>query len=112
MPSLLIGNREAKVDQADRTKSALPPCGWVYFATTAKECWTVTKEFVSEAKIIFAHAYNTAGIRMVTEVVLVFERLSLVLKHPGERCLPLIYQVESSNSSHSGTPQFLPSFSN
>ena len=42
----------------------LPVCDWVYFATTAKECWTITKEFVSESKIIFAHAYNTQGIRM------------------------------------------------
>jgi hypothetical protein len=45
------------------TKSALPVCEWIYFATTAKECWTVTREFVSEAKIIFAHAYNRQRIR-------------------------------------------------
>jgi hypothetical protein len=51
-------------ERSDETKAALPVCEWVYFATTAKECWTITKEFVSEAKLIFAHAYNTAGIRM------------------------------------------------
>ena len=51
-------------DQADKLKAALPVCEWVYFATTAKECWTVTKEFVSEAKLIFAHVYNTQRIRM------------------------------------------------
>lgn len=50
--------------QADKTQSALPVCDWVYFATTAKESWTVTKAFVSAAKIIFAHAYNSQGIRM------------------------------------------------
>jgi hypothetical protein len=45
-------------------KSVLPKCDWVYFATTAKESWTVTKAFVSVAKLIFAHAYNRQGIRM------------------------------------------------
>ena len=52
------------MNQIYKTKSTLPVCDWVYFATTAKESWTVTKAFVSAAKIIFAHAYNTAGIRM------------------------------------------------
>jgi hypothetical protein len=51
-------------DQAAELKAALPVCDWVYFATTAKECWTVTKDFVSEAKIIFAHVYNKQRIRM------------------------------------------------
>ena len=51
-------------DHAAELKAALPVCDWVYFATTAKECWTVTKEFVSEAKIIFAHIYNKQHIRM------------------------------------------------
>jgi len=46
------------------TKSTLPVCDWVYFATTAKECWTVTQAFVSAAKIIFAHVYNSQGNRM------------------------------------------------
>jgi hypothetical protein len=51
-------------DQNEQTKAAFTECNWVYFATTAKECWTVTREFVSGARIIFAHVYNKDGIRM------------------------------------------------
>lgn len=49
--------------QSDKSR-ALPVCDWVYFATPAKESWTVTREFVAAAKIIFCHVYNKSGLRM------------------------------------------------
>jgi hypothetical protein len=42
----------------------LPVCDWVYFATPAKESWTVTRDFVDVAKIIFCHIYNKSGLLM------------------------------------------------
>jgi hypothetical protein len=42
----------------------LPVCNWVYFATPAKESWTVTRDFVDVAKIIFCHIYNKSGLLM------------------------------------------------
>ena len=41
-----------------------PVCDWVYFATPARGSWTITREFVTDAKIILAHVYNKLGIRM------------------------------------------------
>jgi hypothetical protein len=50
----------------DQTYSAplLPRCDYIYFATPSRASFTITNEFVAEAKAIIAHAHNTAGNRM------------------------------------------------
>jgi hypothetical protein len=42
----------------------LPKCDYIYFATPSRASFTITNEFVTEAKAIIAHAHNAAGNRM------------------------------------------------
>jgi hypothetical protein len=53
-PAICHANRE----------DGLPECDFVYFATPACGSWTITEDFVHDAKAIIAHAYNNAGLRM------------------------------------------------
>lgn len=48
----------------DKTEAALPKCDWVYFAAPSKGPWTVTGEFVDEAKVIVRNVHNKLGLRL------------------------------------------------
>ncbi|MGA9625522.1 MAG: hypothetical protein WBL65_26750 [Bryobacteraceae bacterium] len=50
--------------QVDDATADLPLCDWVYFATPKRGSWTVTKDFVSEAKVILRSVYNKDGLRI------------------------------------------------
>jgi hypothetical protein len=43
---------------------ALPHCDWIYFATPSRASWTVTAEFVSEARMIIRTIHNSQGLRI------------------------------------------------
>ena len=61
----------------------LPRCDWVYFATPARWSGTVTRDFVTEQKVIVRSVYNANGLRIANvQHLMPGERILLV--HGGQ----------------------------